>query len=202
MHPRLLALLTLICLLPAAVQAEVSRYVDPQGRVHIVDRPHPAASGAGRPGPSAAASAAVPSPDAVPGLIAWFRSDALQTIRTPALESWLDASQFVHTAGQSEAGRQPAIVPDGLNGRPVLRFDGVDDYLRADSIAGALQSAAGLTVVHVARAQADRAEYVWSLHGGDRFFDIARAGFAPGAGCASKARRRRGWIPTLIRRRG
>jgi hypothetical protein len=48
------------------------------------------------------------------------------------------------TMGQTNAARQPTLVPAGLNGHPTMRFDGVDDLLQMP-LAG-LTSIAAITV--------------------------------------------------------
>lgn len=47
-----------------------------------------------------------------------------------AVSSWLDLSGNARHLLQSTYSRRPTYRPSGRNGRPVIDFDGVDDYLR------------------------------------------------------------------------
>ncbi len=38
--------------------------------------------------------------------------------------------------GQSTPGFQPTYIANGINGQPTIRFDGTDDWMEADSLAG------------------------------------------------------------------
>lgn len=42
---------------------------------------------------------------------------------------WLDRTGNGHTLRQTTAGNKPTVVSDIVNGRPVVRLDGTDDYL-------------------------------------------------------------------------
>ncbi len=55
-----------------------------------------------------------------------------------AVDQWDDETGNGNHAIQPVAGKRPTVVPDALNGHPAVRFDGVDDSLRADGVAGAL----------------------------------------------------------------
>src|SRR5262249_18800545 len=45
------------------------------------------------------------------------------------LSQWTDQSGNNRNATQSSAGSQPTLVNGVLNGQPVVRFDGVNDFL-------------------------------------------------------------------------
>lgn len=82
-----------------------------------------------------------------------------------ALKQWInDASPITGTTNASQvndlsasgfpfvqatAADQPAIVAAGLNGRRVLRFDGVSDHMRAPSAVGVFQNVAAAMVFGV-----------------------------------------------------
>jgi len=95
------------------------------------------------------------------GLVAWFAADAVghvwqdQARTVPAVADgdpvgvWDDLSSLGSNAVQATAGFRPLLRTNLLNGRPVLRFDGLDDYLRTAAWAAALVQP--YTVVLVAR---------------------------------------------------
>lgn len=56
----------------------------------------------------------------------WLRAEDLSG---SAVASWLDASGHGVLASQATAARQPQLVTGAINGRPVVRFDGIDDRL-------------------------------------------------------------------------
>jgi len=64
------------------------------------------------------------------------------------VSQWSDQSGNARHASQSTAGYRPLLVQGGLNGRPVLRFDGTDDWLQADNT-GLLQNVSGSSVFAV-----------------------------------------------------
>jgi hypothetical protein len=60
------------------------------------------------------------------GLAVWLDAadrDSLALDDTDHVEAWADRSGQGHDATQAVAENRPAYVADGLNGRPVLRFD-------------------------------------------------------------------------------
>lgn len=74
----------------------------------------------------------------LPPFPAYFYQDTARTIRATqtghAVASWADGktSRGRH-ATQSTSAKRPTLVLDAQNGRPALRFDGVDDYLATAS---------------------------------------------------------------------
>jgi hypothetical protein len=75
--------------------------------------------------PSLAAMAQVPTPN----LQLWLRSDDGVDTLNGTVSNWHDQSGNGNDAIQSMAYRQPLLVNNELNGKPVLRFDGWDDKL-------------------------------------------------------------------------
>jgi hypothetical protein len=59
----------------------------------------------------------------------WLRSDAGVVLNGSTVSKWEDQSGNGNDAIQTNANRQPVLVPNELNGKPVLSFDGVDDRL-------------------------------------------------------------------------
>lgn len=72
----------------------------------------------------------------------WLKADAITGVSSGgALSTWLDNSGRTNNATQSTGGNQPTWVTNVFNGRPVVRFDGVNDSLTfADFMAGATQA--------------------------------------------------------------
>ena len=63
------------------------------------------------------------------GLQLWLRSNAGVDTLNGRVSRWHDQSGNGNDAIQTTASRQPLPVPGNLNGKPVIRFDGVDDKL-------------------------------------------------------------------------
>jgi hypothetical protein len=60
----------------------------------------------------------------------WFKADAITGKNdADAVGSWTDSSGNSRTATQGTGTRQPLYKTNVVNGKPVLRFDGVDDNL-------------------------------------------------------------------------
>ena len=57
------------------------------------------------------------------GLILWLDAEDYSS------GTWPDKSGTGNTVSQNTSGNQPTLVTNGLNGNPVVRFDGTDDYL-------------------------------------------------------------------------
>jgi Concanavalin A-like lectin/glucanases superfamily len=81
----------------------------------------------------------------------WLRAEDLGG---GAVASWLDASGNANHANQATAGKRPLLVANAINGRPAVRFDGVDDRL---DLAGNVfaTSSFPLTVIAVVRTSDD-----------------------------------------------
>jgi hypothetical protein len=65
----------------------------------------------------------------VSGLVAWFKADALSLTDADPVATWADSSGEANDLAQATGGLQPTYRTNVLNGLPVVRFDGVDDYL-------------------------------------------------------------------------
>src|SRR5262245_18046788 len=60
----------------------------------------------------------------------WVRADAgVTTNATGQVEKWADQSGKGNDATQSDDSLKPKVVDNSINGKPVIRFDGSDDYL-------------------------------------------------------------------------
>jgi hypothetical protein len=79
---------------------------------------------------SASSGGAAPSLDVTTGLRLRLSTDAgVNTTEAGDVTSWFDGSNFANDAFQTEVGFAPKLVEEVLAGYPVVRFDGVDDYL-------------------------------------------------------------------------
>ena len=65
-----------------------------------------------------------------PGRRTGYKADEIASLGTgEAISQWDDASRHDRHATQITAGRRPTYAPGILNGLPVVRFDGGDNYL-------------------------------------------------------------------------
>jgi hypothetical protein len=139
-------------------------------------------------------AAALSPPAAVPGMVLWLDAEQLAGLQHgSAIASWPDVSGANHSASQSSSSRRPVFSTNVFNGRPVVRFDGIDDFL---AIAGAVVSGStSRTVFVVARPNVVRnvsyidlgtggstgaafmltPEYGVRVHGGNRLYQAAAA---------------------------
>jgi hypothetical protein len=76
------------------------------------------------------------NPISVPGLVLWLDADASRVTKDASnrVTGWSDATGATNNTAaenvaQTIAARQPLWVQSGMNGRPVIRFDGIDDKL-------------------------------------------------------------------------
>jgi hypothetical protein len=69
------------------------------------------------------------TPGNVPTLQAWYKADALTLNDNDAVGTWPDSSGRGRDASQTTAGNKPTYKTGIVNGKPVVRFDGVDDFL-------------------------------------------------------------------------
>jgi len=81
------------------------------------------------------------SPYGIPGAVAWYKADAEvfqdSALTTPAVldtdpvGGWKDQTGLNHAQIQATTTRRPTLRLNQKNGLPIVRFDGVDDYLKA-----------------------------------------------------------------------
>jgi hypothetical protein len=75
--------------------------------------------------------------DDIPGLRLWLKPDSGLTLSgTDSVSAWEDRSGNGLDVAQATGTNQPARVSANLNGLPVVRFDGIDDYLRRSAVPG------------------------------------------------------------------
>lgn len=63
------------------------------------------------------------------GLVMWTRGDAVPVSNNDFAAPWLDFSGTANNPNQTLNARKPLFKTNQLNGKPVVRFDGVDDFL-------------------------------------------------------------------------
>jgi hypothetical protein len=81
--------------------------------------------------------ASVPAQAQLPvisGLKLWLRGDAGVLTSGSSVTNWLDQSGNGNNATQGTGANQPTVVSGALNGLPVVRFDGINDWLAADGV--------------------------------------------------------------------
>src|ERR1043166_6331903 len=60
----------------------------------------------------------------------WLKADAgVSTNASGGVTAWADQSGNANNAAQPNGAQAPAFVANALNAKPVLRFDGADDFL-------------------------------------------------------------------------
>ena len=63
--------------------------------------------------------------------VRWFKADALTGLSDgDPVDYWANSAAILTPATQATSGSQPLYKTNIVNGLPVVRFDGVDDYLR------------------------------------------------------------------------
>lgn len=63
-------------------------------------------------------------------LEAWYDASALSLSNNDPVASWTDMSGNGYNSTQANAANRPIFVENVINGQPVVRFDGSDDYLQ------------------------------------------------------------------------
>jgi hypothetical protein len=72
------------------------------------------------------------SPRAIPGLVFWVDASYITGLNDgDSVTTWSDLSGNGNDATQATAAAKPILKLNIINGRPVVRFDGTDDFLRA-----------------------------------------------------------------------
>jgi hypothetical protein len=61
----------------------------------------------------------------------WVKADAGTNLSGNQLTNWTDLSGSSNTATAVASNNRPTRIPEALNGYPVMRFDGTNDYLEA-----------------------------------------------------------------------
>lgn len=69
------------------------------------------------------------APTDISGLKAWYDASTLTGADGSSVSTWLDSSGNEANMFQSTTAAQPTLQTNELNGRNVVRFDGVDDFM-------------------------------------------------------------------------
>ena len=78
---------------------------------------------------SAATSAIAFSPEQVSGLELWLKADGITGLaNADPIATWPDSSGNSRDATQATSGMRPTYRTNVVNGKPIVRFDGSDDY--------------------------------------------------------------------------
>jgi hypothetical protein len=97
-------------------------------------------------------------PKTLPGLVAWYDASSSVKHRNGRVWSWQDKSGLANHTAQPATERQPTYAPAGLNGKPAVYFDGLDDEL--DAMDNPSLNPANLTAFVVLKiANPDNASY-------------------------------------------
>ncbi len=97
------------------------------------------------------------------GLKLWLKADAgIATNTAGGVTQWSDQSGNANDAVQGDEALTPKLIPGAQNGKPVVRFDGNDDYLEA-APSPSLDLAADISTFYVVKFD-DYATYraVWA----------------------------------------
>ncbi len=68
------------------------------------------------------------------GMQVWLKADAIVNVSDGgAVSNWPDSSGLGWNATNGSVANQPTLVMNAVNGKPTVRFDGVNDYLARDN---------------------------------------------------------------------
>ena len=67
-------------------------------------------------------------PSQISGLKLWLKADSLSLSDGDAVGTWADQSGNANDATQTTAVNKPSFKTNIVNSKPVIRFDGVNDY--------------------------------------------------------------------------
>lgn len=104
------------------------------------------------------------TPDKFDNLQLWFKSDAGVTYDANGASLWQDQSGNGNHAIQNTASSRPSFLAHGIAGKPVVRFDGNDDYMAIQNLqyntAGGIN---GITVFALVRSQSSAPQIIASF---------------------------------------
>lgn len=82
-----------------------------------------------------------PLPNATAGLIGWWDANDSSTITIgTGVSQWDDKSSAGNDVIEGTGTRQPVVVSADVNGRDVIKFDGIDDRLYRIALTGGLEA--------------------------------------------------------------
>ena len=123
-------------------------------------------------------------PNTLADLHVWLRGDADVTHDDFGLVShWGDQSGNGNHAFQTEDARKPSFERKVLNGKPVMRFDGTDDYFAIDNWHYDTQGQiSGITIFALVKSAAARDQIVASFDRNEYWRFSLRSGASGGVG--------------------
>jgi hypothetical protein len=91
-------------------------------------------------------------PNTIPNLQLWLDATRINQANNTAVSTWADQSGNGYDATQSTTAARPTYIASGLNGLPVVRFDGTDDQMALGASAlGMLRNVGGATIFVVVK---------------------------------------------------
>jgi hypothetical protein len=87
------------------------------------------------------------------GLALWLRGDSGVVLEGSKVTRWLDQSDGHHDLRQDSTPRRPSFLPEGLNGKACLAFDGTSTSLHFDLTVNGLE---GVTLCLVSACAAEK----------------------------------------------
>ena len=107
------------------------------------------------------------APSTLSGLAMWLNAGSgVATATGNYVTSWNDQSNNGNNVIQNSQFNQPLLIPGALNGNPVVRFDGNNDYLDGGSGVGNIQSS-GASLFIVGKSNTSQGAFISkSLYGG------------------------------------
>lgn len=94
------------------------------------------------------------SSPSIPAATLWLKADAITGLNDgDPVTTWEDSSANGYDATQATGANKPTYQTDELNGKPVLRFDGTDDWMETAAFSGG--ELANTTIFVVAKKTAD-----------------------------------------------
>jgi hypothetical protein len=104
-------------------------------------------------------------PDQLPGLQLWLRSDAgISHDTLGRVSAWADQSGSGNDALQSDDAEKPLFLRNALAGKPVLRFDGANDYLAINNLSyQAAGEISGITIFVLAKSTSSNDQIIASF---------------------------------------
>jgi hypothetical protein len=103
----------------------------------------------------------------VPGLVMWLHAASINQADGSSVTNWLDISGNGRNATQATSANRPVLHASGINGRPSVTFDGVNDKMQTGSYTWS-GDGTNLTVFFVTSSPLQNnseADYLWSIGG-------------------------------------
>jgi hypothetical protein len=92
------------------------------------------------------------NPRNLPNLQLWLDATRIAQADSTSVATWADQSGNGYDATQGGSAARPTYIASGLNGLPVVRFDGTDDVMSLGASAlGMIRNVAGATVFVVVK---------------------------------------------------